>query len=446
MVSFFRWFENLISDILPFSLIIFGGLYLTLKGKFFQLRGTFRSFALMKKAILNSRKNKKVSSFTAACTALAATVGTGNIAGVAGAVSIGGAGAVFWMWVSAFMGMAIKFGEITISVLHRRHGGEFASGGPMYYIKNPVLAFAFALSVLPAAFAGGNITQINAVLSPFNLHISAKFLIGIFAAILTAFILKGGIGLVGKITEKILPFMSVMYIILCFGVIAYNIDFLPNAFKMIMVGAFTPRAVTGGAVGSFFATAFIGASRGVFSNEAGLGTSGMIHSAADDALPSKQGFFGIFEVFLDTMVICTLTALTILCSGVNINYGNIASTELVLKALSSVYGSAAQVLLTVMMAIFAYSSVLGWSVYADTAALYLSGTKGQRFFKLFYPIGCVIGAVFTSNMAWRLAAFFNGLMLCVNMPSVLLLAEEFLKYKRGTSNDRKNKSNSKSFR
>lgn len=448
MSEIVEYIENLISGLLPFAVLMIAGLYFTLKGKCFQIKGLKKTVPLIIKAAKSKRKTKEFNSFSAACTALSATVGTGNIAGVAGALSIGGAGAVFWMWVAAFMGMAVKYGEISLSVIY----GKGSTGGPLNYIKKGMpqtfkkLAYFFALAALPAVLCSGNITQTNAAVNSFGQNNILKYILGVVFAVLTAFVIKGGIKSVGKVTEWLVPLMAVVYIIFCVGVIFKNVNLLPEAVKMIFKGAFNPRAVTGGAVGSVFTVMFTGASRGVFSNEAGLGTSAMAHSAASDTDEKTQGLFGIFEVFLDTVVLCTLTALTILCSGVNIRYGENMSTELVGEALRLNYGGFAIQILGFMMCLFAFSSVIGWAVYGDICSTFLFGEKGRRYFKVIYPFGCIIGALCNAEIAWRCASFFNGIMLCINLPTLVYLCDDFLKNFRGDKDGKKNTENKRIFK
>ena len=437
--------ENILSGMLLFALMVIGGLFITLKGRFFQVSGLIKSFPLVKKAVTVKNNGEGLTSFSAACTALSATVGTGNIAGVAGALSIGGAGAIFWMWVTAFTGMAVKFGEIALAVIFREESGGEISGGPMHYIKNGMpkmfmpLSMLFALAALPSVICSGNITQTNAAVTSFESGRGVRFILGLTFAVLTFIISCGGIKRIGKVTEWLVPIMALVYIILSFGVIGSNISFLPQAFRMIFKGAFNPKAVTGGAVGSLLTAVFTGASRGIFSNEAGLGTSAMAHSAAIDAEPETQGYFGIFEVFVDTVLLCTLTALTILCSGVNIEYGKTASSELVSRALSECYGNLSQPILGVMMCVFGFSSVIGWAVYGNICTEFLFGEKGKNIFRFIYPLGCIAGAVFDTAVVWRLSAFFNGIMLCINLPCLIYMSEDFLKFTRGNKNDRKNR-------
>ncbi len=428
MRDFFCFAETLISGMLPFVFLVFSGIYFTVKSNFFQFKYLPSSVAYALGGIFKKRKKGEVSPFQAACTALSATVGTGNIAGVAGALSLGGAGAVFWMWVSAFAGMIIKVAEIVLSLNYREKKDGAFVGGPMYYIKNGLpgafkpLAAIFAVCGIFAVFTSGNLTQTNAAIASVGGGTAVKVTGGIVFAAVTAAVLAGGNTRIGAFTEKTVPLMAALYIVMTFGVIGKNLSELPHAFGMIINGAFCPKAVTGGVIGSFTAALVNGASRGVFSNEAGLGTSAMAHSASDNTDGVKQSLYGIFEVFTDTVVICTLTALTVLCSGVYINYGAAASTELVNKAFSVIYGDLSGALLALMMCLFGLSSVIGWGYYGTVCCFYVFGNKGKRLFVFIYPAACIIGAVCSADTAWRLSAFFNGIMLCVNTFAVMLLS------------------------
>lgn len=428
MRDFFCFAETLISGMLPFVFLVFSGIYFTVKSNFFQFKYLPSSVAYALGSIFKKRKKGEVTPFQAACTALSATVGTGNIAGVAGALSLGGAGAVFWMWVSAFAGMIIKVAEIVLSLNYREKKDGVFVGGPMYYIKNglPIafkpLAAIFAVCGIFAVFTSGNLTQTNAAIASVGGGTAVKVTGGIVFAAVTAAVLAGGNTRIGAFTEKIVPLMAALYIVMTFGVIGKNLSELPHAFGMIIKGAFCPKAVTGGVIGSFTAALVNGASRGVFSNEAGLGTSAMAHSASDNTDGVNQSLYGIFEVFTDTVVICTLTALTVLCSGIYINYGATASTELVNEAFSVIYGDLSGALLALMMCLFGLSSVIGWGYYGTVCCSYVFGNKGKRLFVFIYPAACIIGAVCSADTAWRLSAFFNGIMLCVNTFAVMLLS------------------------
>ncbi len=430
--------ENLISGTLPFVFLTVCGIYLSVKTKLCQITRFSESIRLTAKAYRNKESSAEITSFKAACTALSATVGTGNIAGVAGAISIGGAGAIFWMWISATLGMCIKAAEITLAVLYRERKENKLVGGPVYYIKNGLgksfqpLGYLFCLASIPAVFCSGNITQTNAAIISFCSGNIQRLVWGLIFAIACFVAIKGNINKIAALTEKIVPPMSVLYIVLSLIVITANIQSLPDCFRMIFEGAFNPKAVTGGAVGSLTSCIFIGSSRGIFSNEAGLGTSAMAHSVAVDTSPKTQGLFGIFEVFVDTILLCTLTALTILCSGVKINYGVTASTELVRKALNMTMGSFGSITLSIMMCLFAFSSIIGWAVYGRISVSYIFGDVGNKAFTFIYPLSCILGAVFNSAAVWRMAGVCNGIMLCTNLTALLLLSKKAEPYlKRG---------------
>ncbi len=369
--------ENLLSGTLPFSFLSVCGIYISLQTNFCQITRFGEGLKLTFKAFLKAKKTKEVTSVKSACTALSATVGTGNIAGVAGAIAIGGAGAIFWMWISAVLGMCIKSAEITLAIIYREKKKDGFTGGPIYYIKNGLgtkfkpLSFLFCLSSLPAVFCSGNITQTNSAVISFCTTPTSKLLWGIIFSIACYFAISGSLNKIANLTEKLVPFMSLLYITISFFIILSNFSYLPTAVTMIFKGAFNPKAVTGGVVGSVWTAVFIGASRGIFSNEAGLGTSAMAHSIAVDADPKVQGLYGIIEVFVDTILLCTLTGLTILCSGVKINYGVSASTELVGYALNIQMGNFGNICLSIMMCLFAFSSIVGWALYGRIIVKYI---------------------------------------------------------------------------
>ena len=390
MLSTIESINNVVNDFIwgvPAMICIIGvGLYLSIRMGFIQIR----KFAYAMKVTIGRIFRKREASdgaltpFQAVCTALAATVGTGNIAGVAGAIAIGGPGAVFWMWVSAVLGMCTKFSEVILAVRFRETNdkGELV-GGPMYYIKNGLkkhwhwLAYLFSAFGVFTVFGTGNATQVNTITSAidtalYNMNIIAdgnttvistvNLIIGIVLAIVIALILIGGIKRIGRVTEKLVPFMALIYIALAIGVVLLNIKNVPSVFVSIFKGAFNPASVTGGAIGSFFMSMKKGVSRGIFSNEAGLGTGSIAHACADTRKPVKQGFFGIFEVFVDTIVICTLTALVILCSNVPIKYGSAAGAELTISGFTSTYGGWVSVFTAVAMCCFAFSTIIGWGL------------------------------------------------------------------------------------
>ena len=379
--------------------------------------------------------------FQAVCTALAATVGTGNVAGVAGAIAIGGPGAVFWMWISAILGMCTKFSEVTLAVHFREKNkdGELV-GGPMYYIKNGLkkhwhwLAYLFSAFGVLTVFGTGNATQVNTITTAidsalFNYNIISEdaaptlnLIIGIVLAVLIGLILLGGVKRIGQVAEKLVPFMAVFYIILAIGVVVININHVPEVFSDIFKGAFNPASVTGGVVGSFFMSMKKGVSRGIFSNEAGLGTGSIAHACADTRKPVKQGFFGIFEVFVDTIVICTLTALVILCSGVPVGYGQAAGAELTISGFTSTYGGWVSIFTAVAMCCFAFSTIIGWGLYGTRCIEFLFNSRVNKPFMLVYSLVAIVGATLNLDLLWSVAETFNGLMIIPNLIAVFMLS------------------------
>ena len=433
----------------PAMVCIIGvGLLLSIRTRFIQ----FRKFGYTFKVTLGRIFHKKEASdgsitpFQAVCTALAATVGTGNIAGVAGAIAIGGPGAVFWMWISALLGMCTKFSEVTLAVHFREKNrqGDW-TGGPMYYIKNGLgpkwrwMAVLFALLGVLTVFGTGNATQVNTITSAINTALLnyhaidassvsvSSLIIGIIIAVLVALILLGGIKRIGRVAEMLVPFMALLYIILALGVIFLNIDRVPGVFASIIEGAFSPASVTGGVVGSFFLSMQKGVARGIFSNEAGLGTGSIAHATADTDHPVKQGFFGIFEVFADTIVICTMTALVILCSGVSVSYGTDAGAELTINGFITTYGSWVSIFTAVALCCFAFSTILGWGLYGTRCIEFLFGSWINKPFMVVYSLVAVIGATADLGLLWSVAETFNGLMSIPNLIALFLLSGTVVK-------------------
>ena len=433
----------------PAMLCIFGvGLYLSIRTHFLQIR----KFPYAIKTTIGRMFRKRNASdgaltpFQAVCTALAATVGTGNIAGVAGAIAIGGPGAVFWMWISALLGMCTKFAEVTLAVHFREKNtnGDLV-GGPMYYIKNGLgekwiwLAYLFAAFGVLTVFGTGNATQVNTITTAINsallnYHVisegavsTSNLIIGIVITVLVGMILLGGIKRIGQVTEKLVPFMALLYIVLALGVVLMNIRVLPAVFVAIIRGAFQPSAVTGGVVGSMFMSMKKGVSRGIFSNEAGLGTGSIAHACADTRKPVKQGMFGIFEVFADTIVICTLTALVILCSQVPVNYGAAAGAELTIQGFTSVYGDWVSIFTAVAMCCFAFSTILGWGLYGARCIEFLFSEKVIKPFMVAYSLVAILGATANLGLMWSIAETFNGLMAIPNLIALFLLSGTVVK-------------------
>ena len=419
------------------------GLFLSFRTKFIQIR----KFPYAMKVTFGRMFKKREASdgaltpFQAVCTALAATVGTGNVAGVAGAIAIGGPGAVFWMWMSALLGMCTKFSEVTLAVHFREKNkdGDYV-GGPMYYIKNGLkkhwhwLAYLFSAFGVLTVFGTGNATQVNTITTAidsalFNYNIISEdtaptlnLIIGIVLAVLIGLILLGGVKRIGQVAEKLVPFMAVFYIILAIGVVVININHVPEVFSDIFKGAFNPASVTGGVVGSFFMSMKKGVSRGIFSNEAGLGTGSIAHACADTRKPVKQGFFGIFEVFVDTIVICTLTALVILCSGVPVGYGQAAGAELTISGFTSTYGGWVSIFTAVAMCCFAFSTIIGWGLYGTRCIEFLFNSRVNKPFMLVYSLVAIVGATLNLDLLWSVAETFNGLMIIPNLIAVFMLS------------------------
>ena len=429
----------------PAMICIIGvGLYLSIRTRFLQIR----KFPYSMKVTLGRMMKKKEASdgaltpFQAVCTALAATVGTGNVAGVAGAIAIGGPGAVFWMWCSALLGMCTKFAEVTLAVYYRERSetGEWV-GGPMYYIKNGLskhwqfLAVLYSLFGVLTVFGTGNATQVNTIVAAIDTALleygvvgggalsTLNLVVGIAVAMLVAMVLLGGIKRIGSVSEKLVPFMALFYIVLSVGVMVLNFERLPYVFESIIAGAFNPAAFTGGTIGSLFVSMQKGVSRGIFSNEAGLGTGSIAHACADTKKPVKQGMFGIFEVFADTIVICTLTAMVILCSGTTVNYGTAAGAELTISGFTTTYGGWASIFTAVALCCFAFSTIIGWGLYGSRFLVFLCRSdKVAKPFFLVYSFVSILGATMDLGLLWSIADTFNGLMSIPNLLALLLLS------------------------
>lgn len=422
------------------ALILAVGFRLSLRTGFAQIR-LFP--AAVRKLVSNLRGGTDDDSVTpvqALCTALAATAGTGNLVGVAGAIALGGPGTVFWMWICAVFGMMIKFAEATLAVRYQKRKDGETVAGPMYMIlsgfsgKWHPMAFLYAALGLCASFGIGNATQINAVVSA--AHQAADFLgvslsrggcllLGLVLAILVWLMLSGGARRIGSIAELLVPVVSGGYTVLCLWALWKQRSSLPTVLMAILTGAFSPRAVTGGLIGSMFQTLRIGISRGVFTNEAGLGTAAIAHGGAIVRHPAEQGLFGILEVFLDTIVICTMTALVILTSGVPIDYGTDSGAALTVQAFSSVCGQWVSIFLTVALACFAVATILGWGLYGIRCAQFLFGTKRNLLFALMQSVMVVCSAVMNTRLIWSLAEMMNGLMAIPNLIALMGLSNQF---------------------
>jgi len=442
-------------------LLIGTGLLMTLVTKVFQLtrlrhwwKNTIGS--MFKKDVIRHSKDKaSISPFQALCTALAATVGTGNIAGVAAAICVGGAGAVFWMWVAAFLGMMTNYSENVLGMYFRRKNakGEW-SGGAMYYLRDglgkkkgckhlgKILAVLFSLFTMLASFGIGSMGQVNKIVANVSAAFDIKALssisvfegvslynviIGVVIMALTALIVLGGLKRIANVAEKIVPVMVVLFIAGSLVIIGVNYTNILPAFRAIFVHAFQPKAFVGGTLGAAISLAMTqGFKRGVFSNEAGLGSSVMVHSNSSIKEPVKQGMWGIFEVFADTMIVCTMTALVVLTSGVfDFETGQLAAgltdATLVGGAFNSVFGwgNIGQRFVAIAMFLFAFTTVLGWSHYGSKAWEYLFGAKSVWVFKVIHVCTIIFGAVLTSSLAWDISDTFNGLMMIPNLIGVV---------------------------
>ena len=430
-------------------LLAFVGVLMTVLTKFFQishighwLKNTIGAI-FGDKNVTKHTSDKSISQFQSLCTALAATVGTGNIAGVASAIATGGPGAVFWMWIIAFFGMMTNYSENVLGILYRiKNDKDEWSGGPMYYLKNglgakkgckqigAILAVLFCCFCLLASFGIGNMTQVNTIatnmLDAFSIP---KFVTGIAVLILVGLVVVGGLKRIAAVTEKIVPAMVIIYILGTIVICLMHISSMGAVFASIFKGAFGLKAVGGGIVGSGVKLAVqMGMKRGVFSNEAGLGSSVMVHSNSNVKEPVRQGMWGIFEVFADTIVVCTLTALSVLSSGlIDLETGKVVDSvtntgSLVGQAFGATFGQIGTGFVAIALLLFAFSTVLGWSHYGTKAFEYLFGTKSTIVYKVIFVLAVFGGAVMGENLAWDLSDTFNGLMMIPNLIGVLVLS------------------------
>lgn len=425
--------------------VAIGGIFFTVRNRAIQ----FGKFGYAMKNTIGKVFQKQtagagaVTPFQAVTTALAATVGTGNIIGTSQAIALGGYGAIFWLWIAALLGMIIKYCEVVLSVHYRQKNknGDWV-GGPMYYITNGMgknwkwLAVLFAIFAILASFGIGNLSQANSISGSVNNAITAFFptaaeskavinlVVGIVLAVICGLALVGGIKRIGKITELLVPFMSMFYILCALIVIGLNIGNVGQAFKNIFVGAFTPQAVCGAACGIAIKEALTwGLKRSAFSNEAGLGSAGIAHAAADTKGPVQQGLYGIFEVFADTLVICTLTGLTIIISGVDIEFGKSVSSELITGAFATILGDKlAALFVAIALFLFAFSTIMGWSLYGSRCVEYLFGVKVSKVYQVIFSVMIIVGTTTSLEVAWNLADTFNGLMAIPNFVALFALS------------------------
>ena len=415
--------------------------------------------SILHKSTRHNKDKGAVSQFQALCTALAATIGTGNIAGVAAAICIGGPGAVVWMWIAAFLGMMTNYSENILGIYFRRKNSEKEwSGGAMYYLKDglgaykgfktigKVLAVVFAIFAVLASFGIGNLGQINKITlnieSAFFNNVTAptfagvsvvNWIIGVVLMLIGGFIILGGLQRIASFAERIVPFMAIAYVIGSLIVMICHYDKIGAMFAAIFKFAFGAKALAGGLAGEALKLAVKnGCKRGIFSNEAGLGSSVMVHSNSNVVEPVKQGMWGIFEVFADTMIVCTMTAIVVLSSGfIDLETGVVAEgvsdATLVAKAFGNVFGIGGEWFIALAVLLFAFTTVLGWSHYGSKAVEYLFGVKGAKVYKVIFVIMMVSGAVMTSSLAWDISDTFNGLMMIPNLIGVLSLTPLVIK-------------------
>lgn len=415
--------------------VLLCGLLLSLRSRFLQLR----LFPASLRQLTKGGRGDGVSPVQAASTALASTLGTGNIVGTAQAIAMGGPGAVFWMWAAALLGMAVKFAEISLSVATRRRDGAGYSGGPMYYIgslgeKFRPLALMYALLAALSAFGIGNLSQISSAagavagaaekiapeLDPRRL----RLWLGVILTLTAWLILRGGAAGVGRAAERLVPSMAGLFLLLSLFVLCCHAQALPAALRAIVTGAFSPRTAVSG-IGGFGTAQAIqwGLRRGAFSNEAGLGSSAIAHGSAAARSPGEQGLWGIFEVFADTIVICTATALTILCSGVGIPWGSSPGAELLLSAWETCIPAApAACFMALSLLLFAFTSVLGWALYGTQCVRFLWGEKAAAPYRLCFSLAITVGCLVSLRTVWAAADLLNGLMAIPNFIALFALS------------------------
>ena len=397
--------------------------------------------------VTSHTSDRSISQFQSLCTALAATVGTGNIVGVAGAILVGGPGAVFWMWLIAFFGMMTNYSENVLGIYYRRKNGQGEwCGGAMYYLRDglgakkgckrigAILAAAFSVFCFLASFGIGNMTQVNSISGNMEAVFGVPtWVSGIVLLILCGLVIVGGLKRIATVTEKIVPFMVLVYMVGTIAILVMNIKMVPAVFTAIFEGAFALKAAGGGIVGYGMKLAIEqGMKRGVFSNEAGLGSSVMVHSNSNVKEPVRQGMWGIFEVFADTMIVCTLTAFVVLSSGLVdletgvavAEYSGVALTKanVVSTVFTMYFGKLGGAFVAIAIMLFAYSTVLGWSHYGSKACEYLFGTKSTIVYRVIFVIATFGGAVMGENLAWDIADTLNGMMMIPNLIGVIVLS------------------------
>ena len=421
-IDSFMWGPPLI------TLLVGTGIYLTLRLKLLQVVRLPKALSLIFKA--KNHGEGDVSSFKALCVALAATVGTGNIVGVATAVKIGGPGAIFWMWMAAFFGMATKYAEGLLAVKYRSTDAKGnIAGGPMYYIRQgmgekykPLATFFAAATILVAYFGIGTFPQVNAIVDSAEISFGlSKVLTGAVLTILIAAITIGGLQSIAKVASKVIPFMAVMYIAISLGLIVMNLDGVPAAVALIFESAFTGTAAAGGFAGSTIMMAMQnGIARGVFSNESGLGSAPIAAAAAKTKEPAEQGIISMTGTFIDTLIICTMTGLALVLTGVW--QGDAAGAAMTSAAFASAYGVLGSSLLTIALVLFAFTTILGWNYYGERACIYLFGTKGVMPYRIIFIALIASGGFLKLEAIWILADIVNGLMAIPNLIALIALS------------------------
>lgn len=446
MLKLIVWLNDNIIWGIPMLILMLGtGMFLVVRtqGVIFTHFGTVMANTL--KTIFKKQVNEEegtITPFQAVCTALAATVGTGNIVGIAIAISIGGPGAIFWMWICAILGMVTKFCETTLAVAYREKNekGDYV-GGPMYYISKGLgwqkTAFAFCVFAVIASFGVGNMVQANAVSGGIEsaFHIST-YVTGIVLALLVGLVIIGGIKRISTVAEKLVPFMAVMYIVAAIVVLIINVEKIPAAIQMIFTDAFTGTAAVGGFAGStMLYAARIGVARGVFTNEAGLGSAPIAHASANTDHPARQGCWGAFEVFFDTIVMCTITALVVITSGLW-NQAGMDGTRISLTAFHNAIPGG-QYVVSVGIVLFAFATIIAWYYYAEKALEYIAGGKAIKLYQIIFVILVFVGCVAEVDVVWELADFFNGLMAIPNLITLIALSTTIVKLTKDFFHDPK---------
>lgn len=442
-----EWVNSFLWDGALLVLLLGTGIFYTINLKFIQVRkfgeGMKRMFGNF--SLHGKSTEKGLSSFQALATAIAAQVGTGNIAGAATAIASGGPGAIFWMWVSAFFGMATIYAEAVMAQYTRKRENGAIVGGPVYYIQylfkgkfGKFLSGFFSVAIILALGFMGNMVQSNSIGSSFYTAFGIKpYIMGIIIAVISAIIFLGGINRIARVTEKIVPLMALVYIVGCVIILIMNLNGLGKAFHDIFVAAFSPSSVLGGAAGVTVQKAMrFGVARGLFSNEAGMGSTPHAHATADVKHPADQGIIAMIGVFIDTFVILTLTALVILSTGA-LSTGETGSA-LAQAAFNSSYGSFGNVFIAICMLFFAFTTIIGWYYFGEVNVRHLFGKKAVRGYGLLVVIFVLIGSTLKVDLVWNMSDMFNGLMVIPNLIAILAAVGIVKKLSREHENMGKN--------